>query len=344
MRRMTVLAGMLALAATSGAPTASAVEREYFVAAEDVVWDFAPTRRNLVHGGRVPQPWRKTRYRKTRYVEYTDATFSVPKPQPSWLGVLGPILRAEVGDTMRVHFANRSGRPAGIHPHGVRYDKDNEGAHYLPAGAGARIPPGGDFTYRWIVDEASGPGPGDPSSIVWWYHAHVNEPRDVNAGLLGPIIVTARGAARPDATPLDADREFVLLFMIFDEDHGRERGLMHGINGYIFGNLQGLEMGAGERVRWYLLALGNEVDLHGAHWHGRTVLHNLRRTDVIELLPGSMATADMVADNPGTWMIHCHVSDHIDAGMLTTYTVAGSAGTPVGGVPPHPHARPAPPE
>jgi FtsP/CotA-like multicopper oxidase with cupredoxin domain len=43
--------------------------------------------------------------------------------------------------------------------------------------------------------------------------------------------------------------------------------------------------------------------------------------DVIDLLPGSMATADMLADNPGTWLLHCHVGDHIDAGMFTTFTV-----------------------
>jgi manganese oxidase len=34
-----------------------------------------------------------------------------------------------------------------------------------------------------------------------------------------------------------------------------------------------------------------------------------------------MVTADMLADNLGTWMLHCHVADHIDAGMLTTYTI-----------------------
>jgi FtsP/CotA-like multicopper oxidase with cupredoxin domain len=29
----------------------------------------------------------------------------------------------------------------------------------------------------------------------------------------------------------------------------------------------------------------------------------------------------MVADNPGTWLLHCHVGDHMDAGMFTTFTV-----------------------
>jgi hypothetical protein len=36
----------------------------------------------------------------------------------------------------------------------------------------------------------------------------------------------------------------------------------------VFGNLAGLQMNEGERVRWYLFALGSEQDLHTAHWHG----------------------------------------------------------------------------
>jgi hephaestin len=46
------------------------------------------------------------------------------------------------------------------------------------------------------------------------------------------------------------------------------------------------------------------------------------RTDVAALLPMGMAVADMVADNPGTWLFHCHVSDHLRMGMQATYTVA----------------------
>jgi len=127
--------------------------------------------------------------------------------------------------------------------------------------------------------------------------------------------------ARPDGSPRDVNREFVMAFVIFNELNGEEPGLMHGINGYIFGNLRGLEMNSGDKVRWYLLGMGNEVDLHTPHWHGKTVKVGFHRTDTVELLPGSMVTADMVADNPGTWMIHCHVADHIEAGMMTTYTI-----------------------
>lgn len=308
----------------AGEATAQGVTRHYYIAAEDVVWDFAPTGLDQIHGGPIPAPWGGyTSWKKTRYIEYTDESFRTPKAQPVWLGVLGPIIRAETGDTVTVHFRNNAKGHYGIHPHGFRYTKDNEGTHYFPAGAGSNIPPGGSYTYVWRADEGSGPGPGDPSSIVWWYHSHGNEPEETNAGLLGPIIVTKRGMGRSadDPSPRDVDREFVTAFMIFNEDKGKERGLMHGINGFVFGNIPGLTMNTGERVRWYLLGMGNEVDLHTPHWHGKTLRYNMRNTDVVELLPGSMATADMLADNPGTWLFHCHVADHIDAGMLAKYTI-----------------------
>ena len=314
---------LMAVGLILAAPAAAQTTRQYYIAAEDVVWDFAPSHQDLTHGGPIPKPWTNyTVWQKTRYIEYSDASFSAPKPQPEWLGVLGPIIRAEVGDTVQVHFRNRSSRGSfSMHPHGLRYTKDNEGAHYLGAGAGSEIPPGGSFTYTWVADANSGPGPGDPSSIVWWYHSHIDEPAETNLGLLGPIVVTRAGSAKPDGSPIDVDKEFVAAFFIFNEDGGKERGLMHSINGYIFGNLRGLEANNGDKVRWYLLGMGNELDLHTPHWHGKTLLYENRRTDVIELLPASMATADMIADNPGTWLFHCHVADHLKAGMLTTWKV-----------------------
>jgi hypothetical protein len=150
----------------------------------------------------------------------------------------------------------------------------------------------------------------------------VDAAMEINAGLLGPIIVTAKGKANPDGSPKDVDREFVASFMIFDEMGGKPAGQFYAINGFIFGNLPGLTMKQGEKVRWYLLGMGNEIDLHTPHWHGETVTEGTRNTDVIELLPGSMKTVDMIADNPGTWLFHCHVEDHMEAGMMAVYTVA----------------------
>ncbi len=299
-----------------------AATRHYYIAAEDITWNYAPSGMDLLEGQPIPLPWgTKTSWKKTRYIEYTDSTFSVRKPQPEWLGILGPIIRAEVGDAILVDFLNRSSMPHSIHPHGVHYDKDNEGAHYLPAGAGSRVQPGGRFTYHWLADDRSGPAKGEPSSQVWWYHGHVDSTTEINAGLLGPIIVTAKGKARGDGSPKDVDREFVAAFMIFDELGGKDPGLFYAINGFVFGNLPGLVMKNGDKVRWYLLGMGNEIDIHTPHWHGSTVDFSNRHTDVVELLPGSMAVADMVANNPGTWMFHCHVADHMESGMMAAYTI-----------------------
>ena len=41
------------------------------------------------------------------------------------------------------------------------------------------------------------------------------------------------------------------------------------------------------------------------------------RTDVVSLLPASMMVADKVPDDVGPWLFHCHVNDHITAGMPT---------------------------
>ncbi|MGA7593412.1 MAG: multicopper oxidase domain-containing protein [Candidatus Sulfotelmatobacter sp.] len=302
--------------------TCFAVTRHYYIAAEDVTWDYAPSGMNLLSALPIRQPWSNhLQWPKTRFIEYTDDTFTTKKPQPDWLGILGPIIRAEVGDEVVVEFLNRGHLAHDMHPHGLRYDKNNEGSFYLPFGKGDRIAPGRKFTYHWFAIPASGPGPGQPSSIVWWYHAHVDPGVEVNAGLLGPIIVTAKGKANPDGSPKDVNREFVASFMIFDEMGGKPAGLFYAINGFIFGNLPGLAMKQGDKVRWYLLGMGNEIDLHTPHWHGETVSEGGRNTDVIELLPGSMKTVDMIADNPGTWMFHCHVEDHMENGMMAVYTI-----------------------
>ena len=89
-----------------------------------------------------------------------------------------------------------------MHPHGVFYDKDSEGAPYDDGTSGAdkatAVPPGKTHTYIWEVPERAGPGPNDPSSVVWLYHSHTNEMKDVDSGLIGPIIISA--AAWPALT------------------------------------------------------------------------------------------------------------------------------------------------
>jgi FtsP/CotA-like multicopper oxidase with cupredoxin domain len=93
------------------------------------------------------------------------------------------------------------------------------------------------------------------------------------------------------------------------------------MNGFIRGTMPLLTMKKGERVRWYLMANSNEDDVHAPHWHGQTVLSNSMRTDMLSLGPMMMMVADMVPDNPGTWLFHCHVGEHLDNGMYALFKV-----------------------
>ncbi len=316
-----------------------AATREYWIAAEKVVWNYAPSGKNLIRPKMGLDVWGKVlAYHKYRYIQYTDGTYTTQVEQPDWIGILGPQLRAVEGDSIKVHFLNRADKPLSIHVHGLQYDEANEGADMK--GPGSAVPPNGKFTYQWQVNEDAAPGPNDPSSIVWLYHSHVDAVTEVYDGLIGTIVVTKKGMERSkdDPRPKDVDKSFTTLFLIFNEnereiaknvpheayespEEAEEGNLKHAINGLIFGNLKGLEVQQDESVRWHLVGLGTEVDMHTAHWHGQTVLNAGKRTDVVDLLPGSMVTVDMIARTPGNWLFHCHVADHITAGMNTRWRV-----------------------
>jgi len=358
------------------APAASGKVHTYYVAADEVEWDYAPSGLNKMMGMKfegypnvfVEQgPHRIGKvYRKAIYREYTDETFAKLKPRASeWehAGILGPILRGEVGDTLRIVFKNNATHPYSMHPHGVFYNKDSEGASYDDGTSGAdkaddAVAPGKTHVYTWEIPERAGPGAGDPSSIMWLYHSHST--KDVESGLVGMILVTARGKAGVDGRPKDVDREFVSLFMIFNEnsswylDHNIEAytsdpkgvnkleaipadtegtfsvvgtGFVAAnnkgtINGYIFANLPMMTMKKGEHVRWYLATIGEGINFHTPHWHGNVISDGEKHTDVVLLGgPAQMLTVDMIPDDPGTWLYHCHVDDHMDMGMVAMYKV-----------------------
>ncbi len=96
--------------------------------------------------------------------------------------------------------------------------------------------------------------------------------------------------------------------------------LRESINGYLFGNGPVATMREGERVRWYIMSTTN-FELHAPHWHGNVVTAQHMRTDVLTLGTMGMIVADMLPDNPGTWLFHCHIEPHLSAGMSTRYTV-----------------------
>ena len=341
--------------------------RLYYIAADEVDWTYIPSRADVAltgakddfskfPGARGTLDPNATTYRKSLFREYTDSSFRTLKPRTAdWqhLGILGPLLRAEVGDTIKVVLRNHGSRPYSLHPHGVLYAKNAEGTAYVDGTNGNdkrddAVAPGATYTYVWPVPERAGPAEGDGSTAFWLYHSHVDEGRDINAGLIGPIIVTRRGMARADGSPKDYDREFIVDFGLFDETlswhfpanlkrlYGDPRKYdttsvsalrfhhFYAVNGFLEGNGPMLTMRQGERVRWYVFTNPNEQnawDIHSPHWHGQTAVVAHMRTDMIMLTPMMTAMADMIPDNPGTWLFHCHMPGHFGAGMYTRFTV-----------------------
>lgn len=81
-----------------------------------------------------------------------------------------------------------------------------------------------------------------------------------------------------------------------------------------------------KRGRSYLIDVSNDTAWpHPVHLHGHVfrVLTQAGRPwrDTVLLQPGEKAQLALVADNPGDWMLHCHILEHQAAGMMATIRV-----------------------
>uniref|UniRef100_A0A8C8VR32 ferroxidase n=1 Tax=Pelusios castaneus TaxID=367368 RepID=A0A8C8VR32_9SAUR len=318
--------------------------RTYYIAAEEMEWDYAPDKswaltdkdesygRTFVSSGedRIGSKYKKVVYREYITGEFTE--HKVRSAEEEHLAILGPLIHAEVGESILVIFKNKAIRPYSITAHGI--DEVGE-----------------INTYRWNVPERSGPGTSDPNCISWVYYSTVNFVKDTYSGLVGPLIICRKGILNEKGLRRDIDREFALLFMVFDENESWylnenikeylhkcpdtfkhtadfvEGNTMHAINGRVYDNVPELTMEEGMNTNWYLIGMGNEIDVHTVHFHAETFIFkvdNDHRADVYDLFPGTFQTVELIADNPGRWLLHCHVADHIHAGMETTFTIRKS--------------------
>lgn len=326
-------------------------ERTYYIAAVEVEWDYSPSRdwemelhhlqeQNVSNAFLDKEEFFiGSKYKKVVYREFTDSTFREQvkrRAEEEHLGILGPLIHADVGDKVKVVFKNMASRPYSIHAHGVK----TKSSTVVPT------LPGEVRTYIWQIPERSGAGMEDSPCIPWAYYSTVDRVKDLYSGLIGPLIVCRKSYVK--VFNPKKKMEFSLLFLVFDEneswylddnintysDHPEkvnkdneefiESNKMHAINGKMFGNLQGLTMHVGDEVNWYVMAMGNEIDLHTVHFHGHSFQYKHRgihSSDVFDLFPGTYQTLEMFPQTPGTWLLHCHVTDHIHAGMVTTYTV-----------------------
>ncbi|KAI6063289.1 Ceruloplasmin isoform X1 [Aix galericulata] len=338
-----------------------AVTREYYIGIIETTWNYAPGNTNIISGHRFAEeeqaevflkkgPHRiGSVYKKAVYTQYTNSLYDVIVEKPSWLGLLGPVIKGEVGDSIIIHLKNFASRSYTLHPHGVRYTKENEGAFYPDNTKDFEkrddaVKPGSQYTYIWDVTEDQGPAEGDTDCITRVYHSHIDAPRDVASGLVGPLIICRKGTMN-EGSDKHIDAEFILMFSVIDENLSwyledniktycsepskvrkddedfQESNKMHSINGYVYGYLPDLTMCVEDKVKWHLFGMGNEADIHSAYFHGQTLIERHHRVDTINLFPATFIDAVMIPRIPGEWLLSCQVNDHIEGGMQALFTV-----------------------
>ncbi|KAK7154332.1 hypothetical protein R3I94_007620 [Phoxinus phoxinus] len=322
--------------------------RTYFISVEEEEWDYAGygQRRH----DKTSQNERPTAFKKVVFRKYLDSTFSIRDirgEMDEHLGILGPVIKAEVDQTVLVFFRNRASRPYSLHAKGVKYLKQMEGLSYDDQSPywykqDDAVQPNSTFTYMWTIDSKSGPQHNESDCRTWAYYSAVNPERDMNSGLIGPLLVCRKGTLAKK--PVDR-REFVLLFMTFDEnkswyyEENRERierknrrAIMDpkfhnlkfdAINGIIY-SLKGLRMYTNQLVKWHLINMGSPKDLHSVHFHGQTFINKElkdHRQGVYPLLPGGFATLEMLPSKPGLWQLESEVGLSQQRGMQTLFLV-----------------------
>ncbi|XP_068125921.1 coagulation factor V [Hyperolius riggenbachi] len=326
-------------------------KRVYYIAAKEVQWDYSGKYIRYNVNEKPVTENRGTVYKKVVFQRYLDGTFTKPDVDGEYeehLGILGPVIRAEVEDVIQVVFKNLATRPYSIHAHGVSYEKSSEGYSYADETEewlkkDDIVKPGESHVYVWYATENSGPETEESACKTWAYHSGVDLEKDIHSGLIGPLLICRSGTLHHQTyRPLDA-REFVLLFMTFEEEKSwyfdkvkqsctdiSQKPLKtkchtyHAINGIIY-NLQGLQMYQDELVRWHMLNMGNPRDVHVINFHGQTVTERLKtehRLSVFPLEPGSFATVEMKPARAGLWQLGTEVAEYQQAGMQAIFNIA----------------------
>jgi FtsP/CotA-like multicopper oxidase with cupredoxin domain len=296
------------VAAASGVadPSPAAGKRatgaEYWIRAEKVNWQIIPTHRDQMLDRRVRG---KSHFTAYAYRQYT-ANFAAPMGPAT---IPGPLLEVDEGETMTVHFHNKVDVPVTMHPHGIFYANEMDGAYKGKfTDPGGFVQPNKKFTYVWEAH----PG----TAGTWLYHDHgPTDPVPLFKGMFGSLIV------RDPANPTPPDVEFFLVMHSFQPIATGLNQQFECINGRAYaGNTPTLHAQVGDRVAFHVVALDN--DFHTFHLHGhRWTDPSGEVIDTKVMGPAESHTFEFVEDNAGRWFYHCHVFTHLHTGMNGWYIV-----------------------
>jgi FtsP/CotA-like multicopper oxidase with cupredoxin domain len=225
--------------------------------------------------------------------------------------VHGPTIEAVEGDRVRIYVTNKLDAPTTVHWHGLFVPGGMDGVGGLTQRS---IEPGETFRYEFTLRQHG----------TFMYHSHHDEMVQIAMGMVGMFVVHPRSPTAPRP-----DRDFCYMLSEWSIKVGSERPDVNEMkdfnvltfNGKAYPATSPMVVRTGQRVR---IRLGNlsAMDHHPIHLHGHAF--TLVGTDGGEVPPaarfpettvlvatGQTRTVEFVADNPGDWAMHCHMTHHV---------------------------------
>nr|WP_276082556.1 copper oxidase [Nannocystis poenicansa] len=226
--------------------------------------------------------------------------------------VHGPTIEAVEGDRVRVYVTNKLPAPTTVHWHGIFLPNGMDGVGGLNQRS---IAPGETFRYEWTFNQSG----------TFMYHSHHDEMTQMALGMLGMIVVHPR----PAPPGYRVDRDFVIMLSEWKIVPGARRPDPNEMtdfnvltmNAKAYPGTAPLVCRTGERVR---IRFGNlsamdhhPIHLHGYYWKvvatdGGPLPVSAQWPETTVLVPvGSTRDVEFVADAPGDWAMHCHMTHHV---------------------------------
>ena len=223
-------------------------------------------------------------------------------------GMPGPTIEVAEGDRVRIVVHNELPESTGIHWHGLEIPVAMDG---VPGLTQPPIPPGGSQAYEFTLRQNG----------TFFYHSH--DGMQDGMGMVGLFIVHPRVAHEPRV-----DRDFALVIQEWailpastvPNTMSMEFNLFT-LNGWAAPYITPVVCRLGERVRIRLVNFSG-IDQHSMHLHGLTFWVTGTeggRIPETAWMPGNVVLVgvaqvreiEFVANNPGDWMLHCHMFHHV---------------------------------
>ncbi len=227
--------------------------------------------------------------------------------------VPGPMIELAEGDRARIYVSNHLPAPTSVHWHGLRLPAGMDGVSGITQ---PPIKPGETFKYEFIFQ----------NSGTFMYHPHFDSMTQEGMGMTGMIIVHER---QPDKEKRP-DRDFGIMLHEWKIEAGTDRPNPNEMtdfnvltmNGKAMPSTEPLVAALGDKV-WIRYGNLSAMDHHPIHLHGYAFkvigTDGGWAEDKSRLLPqttvlvqvGSAKVIEFIADNPGDWLFHCHMTHHV---------------------------------